>query len=684
MRNIEMSKVPEYLKKLNRQQRRAVMHGLKNGPTNDICPLLVIAGAGSGKTKTLAHRVAHMVVKGMDPRRILLLTFSRRAAEEMTHRVKQITEAALGGRQIDLPWSGTFHAVGAKLIREYADDIGFIRSFTVLDRPDAADLMNLVRQDLGLSAQQSPFPAKDTCLAIHSFAVNSGLPLRDVLLTRFPLYRRWKRELRKLFRCYTAAKRRQHVLDYDDLLLYWAEMMQNPKVAAEIRNRFDHVFVDEYQDTNPLQAEILFMLKPKGRGLTVVGDDAQAIYSFRAATVRNILDFPNQCRPKARVITVEENYRSTQPILEAANKVIGFAKERYTKNLFSMRRSQQKPYLTTVANERAQARYVAQQIVDAREAGGRLTSQAVLFRASSHSTELELELARRNIPFVKFGGVKFLETAHIKDIVCVLRWCENLKDRLAGFRILQLLPGIGSGTAAKILKTVEGRRQITKVLARLDVPTKAAEGWRGFVRLVRQMRQGKTTWPAELQAVRKWYEPLLQYKYDDPQVRLPDIAQLEQIAAGCESRRQFLTDFALDPPDGTRGPSSSSTKGEDYTILSTMHSAKGQEWRIVRILNVTEGCIPLDRAEDIEEERRLLHVAMTRAKNELDVIVPERFFRYQQKFDDRYVYGAVSRFIPVSIRNAFDCRRWRDQADIPDRLVRERRSSVLLPVRMGR
>jgi len=304
-----------------------------------------------------------MVMKGIDPRRILLLTFSRRAAEEMTHRVKQITEAALGGRQIDLPWSGTFHALGAKLIREYPDDIGLIRSFTVLDRPDAADLMNLVRQDLGLSAQQSPFPTKDTCLAIHSFAVNSGLPLRKVLSTRFQPYRRWKRELRKLFRCYTAAKHRQHVLDYDDLLLYWADMMRDPKVGAEIRTRFDHVLVDEYQDTNPLQAEILFMLKPKGHGMTVVGDDAQAIYSFRAATVRNILDFPDQCRPKARVITLEENYRSTQPILGAANKVIGFAKERYTKNLFSMRRSQQKPYLTSVANEKAQARYVAQQII---------------------------------------------------------------------------------------------------------------------------------------------------------------------------------------------------------------------------------------------------------------------------------------------------------------------------------
>jgi DNA helicase II / ATP-dependent DNA helicase PcrA len=653
---------PKYLRNLNRQQRRAVTHGLKREPAPDIDPLLVIAGAGSGKTKTLAHRVAHMVVKGMDSGRILLLTFSRRAADEMTHRVRQITEAAMGGRRADLPWSGTFHAIGAKLIRQHADAIGLSPVFTVLDRPDAADLMNLVRQDLGLAKQQSPFPSKDTCLAIYSFTVNSGLPLRRVLSTRFRSCRQWKHELLKLFRCYTKAKRRQHVLDYDDLLLYWAELMRDPKIGAEIRSRFDHVLVDEYQDTNPLQAEILFALKPKGRGLTVVGDDAQAIYSFRGATVRNILDFPDRCRPKATVIALEQNYRSTQPILMAANKVIELAPERYSKTLFSKRRSEQKPYLTTVADERTQARYVAQQILDAREAGVPLKSQAVLFRASSHSTELELELARRNIPFVKYGGIKFLDAAHIKDILCLLRWCENPNDRVAGFRALQLLPGVGSGTAAKVLKKTEGRWSVVKVLRRVSVAKNAAKGWRRFVQLVQQLHQTKTPWPAELHTVRKWYEPLLQYKYDDPEARLPDIVQLEQIAAGFESRQHFLTDLALDPPDGTRDQSGSScTNCDDYAILSTMHSAKGQEWRVVRILNVTDGCIPLDQTEDRDEERRLLHVAMTRAKNELDLIVPERFFRYRQKVDDSYTYGAVSRFIPVSIRNVFDPQRWRDE-----------------------
>jgi DNA helicase-2/ATP-dependent DNA helicase PcrA len=493
--------------------------------------------------------------------------------------------------------------------------------------------------------------------------MNSGMPLRDVLSARFPSCRHWKRELRKLFKFYTATKRQQHVLDYDDLLLYWSNLMQDLSIGPQIRNRFDHVLVDEYQDTNPLQAEILFKLKPKGRGLTVVGDDAQAIYSFRAATVRNILDFPRLCKPKARVIALEENYRSTQPILEAANRALSLAEEGYRKTLFSKRGSKQKPYLTTVSNERAQAQYVAQQILDAREAGVPLRSQAVLFRASGHSTDLELELARRKIPFVKYGGVKFLEAAHIKDILCVLRWCENPKDQIAGFRLFQLLPGIGPGTAAKILDEIEGRR-IIRALARVDVPKPAADGWRRLKRLIRELRQGRTTWPAELQAVRKWYEPLLVYNYDNPEVRLPDIAQLEQIAAGYQSRRHFLTDLALDPPDGIKGSTSGSAKDEDATILSTMHSAKGKEWPIVRILNVTDGCIPLNQAEDIEEERRLLHVAMTRAKNELDLIVPERFFRYRQNSNDRYIYGAVSRFIPIAICDAFDCRRWGDQGDV--------------------
>src|SRR6516225_1227402 len=327
----------DYLASLNEEQRRAVRHGVKNGCAVNSRPLLVIAGAGSGKTKTLAHRVAHLVVNGIDPQRILLLTFTRRAALDMTGRVKRITSAAIGAGKIDLPWAGTFHAVGARILREFAQRIGLKPSFTILDRSDAADLMDVVRHDLGLSKKETRFPGKDTCLAIYSFATNAGASIKTTLRGQFPWCADWESDLRKLFREYVVAKQRQNVLDYDDLLLAWSEMMNNADLAAELGERFDHVLVDEYQDTNRLQAEILLKLKPDGRGLTVVGDDAQSIYSFRAATVRNILDFPHLFTPPAHIITLDRNYRSTQPILTAANGVIGLAKERFTKNLWTER-----------------------------------------------------------------------------------------------------------------------------------------------------------------------------------------------------------------------------------------------------------------------------------------------------------------------------------------------------------
>src|SRR5215831_11353342 len=666
----------DYLTDLNKEQRRAVKHGIGSESATKAPPLLVIAGAGSGKTKTLAHRVAHLVVSGVHPHRILLLTFTRRAAEEMIRRVKRITAKALGTQQVDLPWSGTFHAIGARLLREYATQIGLKPSFTILDRSDAADLMDLVRQDLGQSTKACRFAKKATWLTIYSFTINSGKPLEQVLADNFPWCVEWEKELRRLFQSYTAAKQRQNVLDYDDLLLCWAEMMGDNNLAAEIGGRFDHILVDEYQDTNRLQSKILLSLKPEGRGLMVVGDEAQSIYSFRAATVRNILDFPKQFRPAADIITLEQNYRSTQPILGACNKVIRSAKERYTKSLRSDRRSKQKPFLTVVADEAAQARFVAQQILDSREVGVPLKNQAVLFRASHHSAQLEIELTRRNIPFVKYGGLKFLEAAHVKDMLSILRWCENPRDRVAGFRAVQLLPGIGPSTAAKILDQVEAEPHATDVLYDIEVPKAAAQDWPAFTKLVEQMRQGKTTWPVELELVQEWYAPHLDRIYDDAPLRAADVAQLGQIAAGYGSRERFLTELTLDPPEATSGRAGADLKDEDYTVLSTIHSAKGQEWRIVRILNVVDGCIPSDRAtgtpEEIEEERRLLYVAMTRAKDELDLIVLHRFFTHHQaKFGDRHVYALRSRFIPDSILGSFATRNWRDQTDGSIKVARE-------------
>src|SRR3984893_15935584 len=671
----------DYLKGLNKEQRRAVKHGVKNGSALVSPPLLVIAGAGTGKTKPLAHRVAHLVINGVDPQRILLLTFSRRASVEMTSRVTRITSAAMGTGNIDLPWAGTFHAIGAGILREYANRIGLKPSFTILDRSDAADLMDVVRHDLGFYKKQSRFPRKDTCLAIYSFAINSGLSIKATLRDQFPWCSEWKRDLKKLFAEYTTAKQRQNVLDYDDLLLAWAEMMNDSEIAEELGDRFDHVLVDEYQDTNRLQSRILLKLKPDGRGLTVVGDDAQSIYSFRAATVRNILDLPAQFDPAARIITLEQNYRSTQPILDACNAVIGLAKERFTKDLWSNRKSKQRPFLTTLTDEVAQARYVAEKILKAREAGVPLKSQAVLFRASHHSAQLEIELSRRNIPFVKYGGLKFLEAAHVKDVISIVRWAENPADRIAAFRVLKLLPGVGPSTAGKVQDQVEEQAKRPDVLTSIQVPKSAAEDWPHFAKLVGRMRKAKTTWPAEFALLRQWYEPHLHRMYDDGHLRMADIAQLEQIAGGYESRERFLTELTLDPPDATSGHARASTLDEDYTILSTIHSAKGQEWRIVRGLNVVDGCIPSDMAtrtqEEMEEERRLLYVAMTRAKDELDLIVPQRFYTYQQsKAGDRHEYACRSRFIPDGIIDSFDCQAWHERVQTSNRAAKKTGSTT--------
>ncbi len=366
-----------------------------------------------------------------------------------------------------LIWAGTFHSIGARLLREYAPRIGLAPEFTIHDREDSADLMNLVRHELALSGTEKRFPLKGTCLAIYSKTINTEQPLAAVLADSFPWCAGWEAELKRLFAAYVEAKQRHGVLDYDDLLACWAAMMVEPSIAGEIGARFAHVLVDEYQDTNRLQASVLLALKPDGRGLTVVGDDAQAIYAFRGATVRNILDFPRHFDPPATVVTLEQNYRSTPPILEASNAVIGQAAERFTKNLFSGRPSSARPLLVSVADEAAQARYVVDEVLERREEGLALRAQAVLFRASQHSLQLELELGRRNVPFVKFGGLKFLEAAHVKDLLACLRWAENPRDRVAGFRVLLLLPGVGPKTAARALDAMAAAADPAGALLRL-------------------------------------------------------------------------------------------------------------------------------------------------------------------------------------------------------------------------
>jgi DNA helicase II / ATP-dependent DNA helicase PcrA len=656
-----------YLEKLNEQQRQAVEHGVGLADGQVAGPLLIIAGAGSGKTNTLAHRVAHLIVNGADPRRMLLMTFSRRAASEMARRVERICKQVLGansGILTDaLAWSGTFHGIGARLLRIYAEQIGVNVDFTIHDREDSADLMNLARHELGFSKTENRFPTKGTCLSIYSRAVNSQAPLNEILCQHYPWVATWEEQLKQLFAAYVEAKQAQNVLDYDDLLLYWAQMVSDPDLADDIGNRFDHVMVDEYQDTNRLQASVLMALKPGGRGLTVVGDDAQSIYSFRAATVRNILDFPSSFSPAADIITLDRNYRSTQPILAAANGVIDLARERFTKNLWTDRQSPERPKLVTVKDETEQANFIVDQVLANRETGMTLKNQAVLFRTSSHSGPLEVELTRRNIPFVKFGGLKFLDSAHVKDMLAVLRFAQNPRDRVAGFRLLQMLPGVGPKTAGNILETIAADPEPLLALAEIPPPPKTGEDWTSFVQLLAKMRKNEDGWPSDIGQARLWYEPHLDRIHEDADTRKADLLQLEQIASGYPSRERFLTELTLDPPDATSDQAGVPLLDEDYLILSTIHSAKGQEWRAVFMLNVVDGCIPSDlgtgTSQEIEEERRLLYVAMTRARDHLALVTPQRFFTHGQNAQgDRHVYAARTRFIPATLLQFFETTTW--------------------------
>jgi len=637
------------LEPLNPAQREAAAAG------DD--PLLIVAGAGTGKTQTLAHRLAVLVARGADPRRILLLTFSRRAAQEMTRRAARLIGARAGAET--LPWAGTFHAVANRLLRHHAPEVGLDPGFTLLDREDAADLLDRLRHERELSRTDRRFPRKGTCLAIYSSAVNTQQPLRATLEARFPWCLEWEDALRGLFAAFVEAKTQRAVLDYDDLLLYWFHLMSDGAFARRVGLLYDHVLVDEYQDTNTLQAEILRRLRPDGRGVTVVGDDAQAIYSFRAASVDNILAFPAQYTPPAAVVLLQQNYRSTQPILDAANAVMALAGPRFDKQLRATRAGVDKPVLATVADEGAQVDYVVQRILERREAGVPLRQQAVLFRSSHHSDALEVELGRRNIPFVKFGGLRFLEAAHVKDTLACLRWAENARDTLAGFRVAQLLPGMGPRLADALLRHVTASAlPLPPAMATFDPPAAARADWPGFVDLYRQLCDPASAWAAQLGLVRRWYEPHLGRLYDDARTRLGDLEQLEQLAAAAPCRERFLSDLTLDPPAATGAEAGHPHLDEDYLILSTIHSAKGQEWDSVFVLNAADGCIPSDLATgqpaEIEEERRLLYVAMTRAKTTLSLVHPLRFYvRQQHRLGDRHVFTPRTRFIPDAILDRF-------------------------------
>ena len=655
-----------WLDELNPPQRQAATH--PGGP------VLVIAGAGTGKTKTLACRVAWLIEQGVAPESILLLTFTRRASAEMLARAGHISGKGATGRV----WGGTFHATANRLLRQYGRALGLSPEFTVMDQSDTADMMNLIRGDLGLGEGKRRFPQKATLASIYSRAVNSRTKVGAVVQKHFPWCQAELVGIREIFEAYTRRKREQQVLDYDDLLLYWNALMSTD-AGKQAAGRFEHVLVDEYQDTNVIQAEILQGMRRDRREIMVVGDDAQSIYSFRAATIRNILDFPAQF-PGTSIVKLEQNYRSVQPILDASNALMAGSAMGYAKTLFSARHGGGKPSIVTCQDEDEQCDTVCDRVLLKREEGIPLREQAVLFRAGHLSDSLEVELTRRNIPFVKYGGLKFVEAAHVKDMLAILRLLENPGDEMSWYRVLQLFDGVGPGAARRVIEALKAPDQaqdgpatpLGVLLHRPpQVPEPAAEDFASLRAAMADClgvplpetgaasaRSGELSAAAQVERIRRFYEPVFTRVYDNPQVRLRDLDQLEQIAAGYTSRAQFLTDLTLDPPASTQDLAGPPLLDEDFLILSTIHSAKGCEWDVVHIIHVSDGVIPSDMAtgsaEEIEEERRLLYVAMTRARDELNLYFPLRYYHRGRGFTDRHTYAQVTRFIPVADRHLYE------------------------------
>ena len=638
------------LERLNPNQRAAVEH--LGGP------LLVVAGAGSGKTWTLACRVARLVDRGVPPERILLLTFTRRAAREMLSRAEALT----GERSVGRVWGGTFHATANRLLRMHGGALGLSSGFTVLDRTDTADLMDLIRGELGLGEGERRFPRKETLADVYSRTVNARKRLADVLEREYPWCVDQAEGIRSIFERYTGRKRAQNALDYDDLLLFWEALCLHPAAGSAIAEAFDHVLVDEYQDTNTVQADILASLRSTGEGLMVVGDDAQAIYAFRSATVTNILEFPERF-PGTTIVKLERNYRSTRPILDATNSVIALSPQRHAKTLWTERVGGPLPSLLTCIDERDQADAVCRAILGHRERGTALREQAVLFRAGHHSDLLEVELTRRKIPFVKYGGLKFLESAHVKDALAVLRIADNPRDEVSWFRVLQLLDRVGPAGARRVMAAI-GLSAPGDPMARflehaIAVPAPARTELDALRTTLRELvALGEAGPPGpQVERVRRFLEPLLRRRYDQAEPRLRDLEQLEQLATGHASRERFVTDLTLDPPVSTSDLAGQPHLDEDYVTLSTIHSAKGGEWDVVHVIHAADGMIPSDMAtgdpDELEEERRLFYVALTRARDELHVSFPLRYHRSNRGSEDRHWYAQLTRFLPQEVRGRF-------------------------------
>lgn len=630
---------------LNAAQAEAAAHG--------DTPLLIVAGAGSGKTRTLIHRVAHLINKGVPASRILLLTFTRRASQEMLDRCQRLVGSA--SQQVQ---GGTFHGIAHRLLRRFGPTAGLPADFSILDQSDAADLMGLARAALGYAdSQKLPksaprFPRAETLLAIYSRHINTDRPIAELIGQQWPHFLSWTGDIEKLFGNYVQRKAERNLLDYDDLLLSWALLLeQAPTIAEQIRALYEHVLVDEYQDTNPLQSRILRGLCSHGR-ITVVGDDAQSIYAFRGATIRNILDFPRQF-PGTHIVTLERNYRSVAPILETTNALIARSRERYSKQLWTERSGGEAPWLVTVRDEHEQTRFVVDRLLELHDEGIPLREIAVLFRAGYLSADLEIELANRRIPYEKWGGLKFLEAAHIKDILAFLRVLENPRDEVSWYRLLRLLPGVGDATARAAVELLTAHEWQPMAIGAVRAPARARPGLHALSALLDGMRRVNVTSPSEaIRLVRQLYDPILTATYDDAPPRLADLGQLEVIAAGYADRTTFLAALALEPPANTQDLAVGSDDESDALILSTAHSAKGKEFDVVFVIWAADGVFPMartaDKEDEVDEERRLLYVAMTRARDQLYVTYP--LHSYPTRTGADFAYGQMSRFLDPGVR----------------------------------
>ena len=629
---------------LNPEQRAAAEFG--DGP------LLIVAGAGTGKTRTLVYRVAHLVDRGVRPERILLLTFTRRAARGMLGRVERLVGST--GSRVH---GGTFHATAHRLLRAYGERAGIAKNFSILDQGDAEDLMGIARSTLGHGERKSRFPKKETLQFVYSRHVNTEIPVADILREELPQFVDDLPDVMKVFEVYTARKAERNLVDYDDLLLFWAGMLeQAPELGERISGLYEHILVDEYQDTNSLQARVLRGMCRTHRNITVVGDDAQSIYAFRGANFKNILEFPKQFEGTT-MVTLEHNYRSTQPILDVTNALIARARERFTKTLWTDRRGGEAPMLVTAHDENDQTRYVVDQIMALNEQGTPLREIAVLFRAGYMSADLEIELAARKIPFEKWGGLKFLEAAHVKDVLAFLRVLENPRDEVSWYRVLRLLPGIGEATARSAMTWLTERAWDPDAFTHWRPPPRAREAHAELVAMFAELRtppkSGIRALAVEIARIRTMYDGILREKYDRPEPRLSDLDQLEAIAAGHPERAAFLAELALAPPSSTQDLAEGTTGEDDLLILSTTHSAKGCEWDAVFLIWAADGWFPSSRAlrdeDEAEEERRLMYVAMTRPRKALHVVFPVNV--YSSRWGADYSMAQLSRFIDVEVRD---------------------------------